>query len=351
MRFYYTLNCFLVLLWLLAVNINYIKASGMNDREHRLNDNESINIKEIESVDMIKEYFMISTTHNDDIQLIPGAVAMVLTELHSSRYNNEEIILELISPSKERIFSIPMIKYTKTQYYALLPISFYSKEGVYQIKILDTNKDKKKDTKVLTQSSVRVGHRAFKKDYVVLNKKLSTRKTTAVSPAVVQESKNIWALTEKINRNITYSFENFIFPVKDYKYITGMFADKRLYTYPNGKNINETIHGGIDIASPTGTPVYASATGKVVFSQSRIVTGNSVVLEHFPGLYSMYYHLDNIDVPVGKVLAQGEKIGTVGSTGFATGPHLHWEMRMNNVRVDPLLFLDRLDKIKTLDIR
>jgi murein DD-endopeptidase MepM/ murein hydrolase activator NlpD len=70
-------------------------------------------------------------------------------------------------------------------------------------------------------------------------------------------------------------------------------------------------------------------------ARDRIVTGNTVVIEHLPGVFSLYYHLDSIGVDEGDVVEQGERIGTVGMTGLATGPHLHWEIRVGGVPVAP----------------
>jgi murein DD-endopeptidase MepM/ murein hydrolase activator NlpD len=92
---------------------------------------------------------------------------------------------------------------------------------------------------------------------------------------------------------------------------------------------------GLDLAAPVGTPVYSSGDGIVRMARNRIVTGETVVIEHLPGVYSLYYHLDEISVEEGEEIAVGAMIGTVGSTGLATGPHLHWEIRVAGVPVSP----------------
>ena len=81
--------------------------------------------------------------------------------------------------------------------------------------------------------------------------------------------------------------------------------------------------------------------GKVVLAQNRILTGNSIVLEHFPGIYSLYYHMDSLNVEEGDRVAAGANLGTLGATGLVTGPHLHWELRVNTIPVDPMKYLDR----------
>ena len=74
-------------------------------------------------------------------------------------------------------------------------------------------------------------------------------------------------------------------------------------------------------------------------AEDRISTGYSVVIEHLPGLYSLYYHLSELLVKEGDMIKQGELIGKSGATGLATGPHLHWEMRLNGASVRPEFFL------------
>jgi murein DD-endopeptidase MepM/ murein hydrolase activator NlpD len=99
------------------------------------------------------------------------------------------------------------------------------------------------------------------------------------------------------------------------------------------------FHGGIDVAALEGTMVRAPADGEVVFSGPRNGYGNTVILEHVGGLQTVYAHLREIDVRRGDRLARGEKLGEVGQTGRATGPHLHFEVRRGGSREDPEEFL------------
>jgi murein DD-endopeptidase MepM/ murein hydrolase activator NlpD len=112
------------------------------------------------------------------------------------------------------------------------------------------------------------------------------------------------------------------------------FGDRRRYLYAGGGS-EASVHAGVDIACPQGTPVRACAAGRVVFAGMRIVTGNTVILEHLPGLYSIYMHLSELKVSPGFLLGAGELLGLSGSTGLSTGPHLHWELRVRGKAVDP----------------
>ncbi|MEN6476725.1 MAG: M23 family metallopeptidase [Rectinema sp.] len=127
--------------------------------------------------------------------------------------------------------------------------------------------------------------------------------------------------------------------------ITAGFGDRRRYLYSGGGS-DTTVHGGLDLGAALGTPVMACGPGRVVFVGDRIVTGTTIVIEHLPGLFSIYMHLSRSSVRVGDRVAAADLIGAVGSTGLSTGPHLHWELRIGDVSVDPeyWLFIPPLDK-------
>jgi murein DD-endopeptidase MepM/ murein hydrolase activator NlpD len=105
----------------------------------------------------------------------------------------------------------------------------------------------------------------------------------------------------------------------------------------NGKPRN--AHGGADFLSPAGTPVHAPNGGRVVVARPLYFSGNTVIIDHGLGLFSMLAHLSAIDVHEGDHIGAGQVVGKVGATGRVTGPHLHWTVRAADARVDPLSLL------------
>jgi len=99
------------------------------------------------------------------------------------------------------------------------------------------------------------------------------------------------------------------------------------------------MHTGVDFRGGTGTPILAAGAGTVVYAGPRGGYGNTVVIDHGGSLATLYAHQSAIHVSVGTVVVAGQVIGAVGATGFATGPHLHFEVRTGGTPVDPLGYL------------
>ncbi|MGG5827558.1 peptidoglycan DD-metalloendopeptidase family protein [Aeromonas salmonicida] len=105
----------------------------------------------------------------------------------------------------------------------------------------------------------------------------------------------------------------------------------------NGEERNP--HSGLDFAVGAGTPIKAPAAGKVILIGNYFFNGNTVFVDHGQGLISMFCHMSNIDVKLGQSLPRGGIVGRVGATGRATGPHMHWNVSLNDARVDPAIFI------------
>lgn len=162
------------------------------------------------------------------------------------------------------------------------------------------------------------------KNYVDLDAKTLKR--------VKEEQKKILASFDKVTHEKFWKGP-FLMPVEGK--IAGTFGLRRII---NGEP--RSPHSGEDIHAPRGTDVLAANEGVVALVGNFFFSGNSIVLDHGLGLYTMYFHLDEVDVTEGQKVHKGAVLGKVGSTGRATGPHLHWGVRIDGARVNPMSILN-----------
>jgi murein DD-endopeptidase MepM/ murein hydrolase activator NlpD len=117
--------------------------------------------------------------------------------------------------------------------------------------------------------------------------------------------------------------------------LTSYYGTRRSY---NG-GPTTSFHGGTDFGGGVGTPIYATAAGTVVLAEKLTVRGNAVLIDHGMGLFSGYWHQSRLVVTAGQEVQSGDLIGYMGGTGLVTGPHLHWEMRLQGIAVEPLQWI------------
>ena len=199
---------------------------------------------------------------------------------------------------------------------------------------------------IIGEIPLEITGREFVSEVIELNPVLTGIRTDP-SPQRTTESEHLWAVLNRTG-NEAHVFGKFSPPVQSTRR-TSDFGSRRVYQYSNGST-DISVHAGVDYGVPTGTAVSACGPGRVVIARNRIVTGNSVVIEHLPGVYSLYYHLDTIAVTEGALVSTGTLLGNSGSTGLATGPHLHWEIRVAGENADPDAFIARpiIDKAALL---
>lgn len=119
-------------------------------------------------------------------------------------------------------------------------------------------------------------------------------------------------------------------------------------TYGNARLFNETLqsyHTGVDFRASIGTPIFASNDGVIVLSKDRYYAGNSIIIDHGEGVYSVYYHLDRLILQKGNFVKKGDVIGLSGSTGRVTGPHLHFGFMVQGIPTDPLDFIEKINAL------
>jgi murein DD-endopeptidase MepM/ murein hydrolase activator NlpD len=121
--------------------------------------------------------------------------------------------------------------------------------------------------------------------------------------------------------------------------VESAFADKRTYIY-KGKEVDQQIHLGFDLASFTGMKVVAANRGKVMLAEDLGIYGNCVILDHGMGVQSLYGHLSSIGVKAGEMVEKEQELGRSGMTGLAGGDHLHFTMLVNGNMVNPVEWWD-----------
>jgi len=155
-----------------------------------------------------------------------------------------------------------------------------------------------------------------------------------------EDKERIEQETEKLSRLFAhYSHNNpfkkrFAAPI--HGPISSLFGLKRVYNHQP-----RAPHSGLDIAAPQGKPIKAASDGIVADTGNYFYTGNTVIIDHGMGVFSLYAHMSKIMVHAGESVHRGQELGLVGMTGRVTGPHLHWTMVVNQTLVDPLLFVPR----------
>ena len=220
----------------------------------------------------------------------------------------------------------------------LLPVASTLAGGEYRLQLQGGKTDALGPKQFVYSEPIQVRERAFPSERIRFDQALS-RLMTQPDPRKDQETQKLWELLQRIDAEAVLYTGAFTLPVHGARSTAG-FADRRVYALADGGS-SQSLHNGQDMAVPLGTPVGACGAGRVVLAENRLLTGNSVVIEHLPGIYSLYYHLSELAVAEGQWVRVGQRIGTVGMTGLATGPHLHWELRVAAQPVDPLAFVGR----------
>lgn len=289
------------------------------------------------------ENYNLNLNYNDVIT--PGDAIFVrmnitIPKTHKKTRNEppKKATLQLLQDKKviesAPFYQLKSKKANITEMLCGIPVSLWLKDGNYSIKLIyaDTDTDIKE---FILPSNLEM--RNFPEEVLQLDERNTNIKTDTSPERAAQIEKLNNILFTTLPSDI-FSLKKFTTPTESQRY-TAYCGDRRTYVYTNGKS-STSLHYGNDYGVPTGTEVKACAAGKVVMAESRISTGWSVVVEHLPGLYSLYYHMSELSVKEGDMVSQGQLLGKSGATGLATGPHLHWEVRLNGSAVRPEFFLN-----------
>ncbi|MBK8795493.1 MAG: peptidoglycan DD-metalloendopeptidase family protein [Anaerolineales bacterium] len=165
---------------------------------------------------------------------------------------------------------------------------------------------------------------------------ISQDKADVLTPdVVVAERERVIGIWSQISPDLWWR-DAFQRPISADYPTTSPFGTRRTYSVADIGN----FHAGQDFGAPEGTLILAPAPGVVVLAEPLAVRGNAVMLDHGRGVFSGYWHMSEIKATPGMQVAAGDVLGLVGTTGLSTGAHLHWELRINGVAVDPMQFTE-----------
>jgi len=223
--------------------------------------------------------------------------------------------------------SLEVVK-VQDRYFAFLSLNYWAKPGNYEINLV-VEGNSSSFTKAYP---VEIRSKTFNKQYLTIDKTVAA--STKNDEAYAEYAKYFTPVRDTSIQEKLWD-GTFIQPVEGR--ISTEFGEMR---YVNGA-LTSYRHSGIDIAVPTGTEVAAPNHGIVKLSRNLIMPGETIVIDHGFGIFSVYFHLNSRSVEVGQEVKKGDIIGTVGSTGFSTGPHLHWTMSHYKTNLSPWLFMER----------
>ena len=212
-----------------------------------------------------------------------------------------------------------------------------SKDGYFAFGI---DRDREFDltiTKIINGKSEKIIKKVLKRKYNI--QRIDGLEESKVTPPEsvykrIKEENNRIGKARAINSDLPFFKNQFIMPVEGI--ISGVYGSQRIL---NGKP--KWPHYGIDIAAKKGTMIKSSASGIVTMAEDDLYyTGGTIIMDHGHGISTIYSHLENVMVSVGDQINQGEIIGTVGSTGRSTGPHLDFRVNWFQTRLDPMSLLN-----------
>ena len=192
-------------------------------------------------------------------------------------------------------------------------------------------------TKITNGKSEKIIKKVLKRKYNI--QRIDGLEESKVTPPEsvykrIKEENNRIGKARAINSDLPFFKNQFIMPVKGI--ISGVYGSQRIL---NGKP--KWPHYGIDIAAKKGTMIKSSASGVVTMAEDDLYyTGGTIIMDHGHGISTIYSHLENVMVSVGDQINQGDIIGTVGSTGRSTGPHLDFRVNWFQTRLDPMSLLN-----------
>ena len=220
----------------------------------------------------------------------------------------------------------------ESKMYALVPMSYYEKPSNKKMQI--NYRDKKSEKSKIMFLHVEDGK--YKKEEIHVSKSKVNPKAKEVKERISKEYNEAMKIYGTVTPK-SYITSKFILPLSTF--ITSDFGKARVY---NGSL--KGYHSGTDFRAKVGTPLIASNDGVVALVKDRFYSGGTVLIDHGQGIYTCYFHMSKFSVTKNQRVKKGQMIGYSGKSGRVTGPHLHFAVRINAVQVDPLQFVELMNK-------
>jgi len=259
-------------------------------------------------------------------------VIHITAPTHSSRQGDVVVLTATTAQAfdevRARVFDrdLATFRVDPTTWQTLVGVDIDTKPGVYTVSFEATSPTGAiRAVTEITITARQFGRRVLTVDDVFVN---PPEPVLARIRSEARELEQLWTQSEP-RRLWTGTF---VRPVPGR--VNGAFGSRSIF---NGQA--RQPHGGADFLSPAATPIHAPNSGRVLLARDLYFTGNTVVIDHGLGVFSMLAHLSVVGVREGDMVTRDEIIGQVGATGRVTGPHLHWAVRMNGARVDPVVVL------------
>jgi murein DD-endopeptidase MepM/ murein hydrolase activator NlpD len=250
----------------------------------------------------------ISTT----IDPIPGGIAEIV---FASEYHNPKAFYGAVP------LYVQMLG--EDQYQVLIGLPLMTKPGGKRITLQDAKNN---------YAVIKVVDRSYPNEYFETTIQISNAKDS--NEARIQNERELFTQARKTFSTQPLSQGHFVLPA--HGRITSVFGVNRYYNGEQG-----LPHIGLDIANDIGTPVNASASGRVILVHDFYYLGKTVFIDHGQGLLSSYSHLSEVSVIEGQTLRKARELGKIGNSGRSTGPHLHWGTFLNQVAINPELLLKK----------
>ncbi|WP_421199306.1 peptidoglycan DD-metalloendopeptidase family protein [Aeromonas enteropelogenes] len=240
---------------------------------------------------------------------VPGGVAVVPlgseTQAPTARYQGKPVLV---------------VREEGKRWIAIVGISLKSKTGAHQLQVNDGR-----------TLNFTVTPKHYREQHIKLK---NGRQVNPLAEDMVRINRELAEQTRAYQTFSPNQPSNLLFDKPVNGPLSSPFGLRRFF---NGEERNP--HSGLDFAVGAGTPIKSPAAGKVILIGNYFFNGNTVFVDHGQGLISMFCHMSRVDVKLGQSLPRGGIVGRVGATGRATGPHMHWNVSLNDTRVDPAIFI------------